>query len=67
MERICLDESALKAVDKYCEYRRIVGDDDGGRLFTEEQYEEYKRTVLPLHGIDCKLIGPETQCFCTHR
>ncbi|XP_018522918.1 LOW QUALITY PROTEIN: protein FAM221A [Lates calcarifer] len=80
MERICLDESALKAVDKYCEYRRIVGDDDGGRLFTEEQYEEYKRTVLPLRmnnrlyvsygvpdGIDCKLIGPETQCFCTHR
>lgn len=59
---------------------RIVGDDDGGRLFTPEQYEEYKRKVLPLRvknrlyvsfgvpgAIDCKLIGPETQCFCTHR
>lgn len=59
---------------------RIVGDDDGGKLFTPEQYEEYKRKVLPRHvqnrlyvsfgvpgGIDCKQIGPETQCFCTHR
>ncbi|XP_071355668.1 protein FAM221A isoform X1 [Trachinotus anak] len=80
METTCLDKSALKAVDEYWEYRRIVGDDDGGRMFTPEQYEEYKRTVLPLRmknrlyvsfgipgGIDCKLIGPETQCFCTHR
>ncbi|XP_039977353.1 protein FAM221A isoform X3 [Xiphias gladius] len=80
METIYLDKSALKAVDEYLEYRRIVGDDDGGRLFTPEQYEEYKRTVLPRRmknrlyvsfgmpeGIDCKLIGPETPCFCTHR
>lgn len=80
MERISLDQSALKAVDEYCEYRRIVGDDDGGILFTPEQYEEYKKKVLPLRmknrlyvsfgvpgGIDCKLIGPETPCFCTHR
>ncbi|XP_038580600.1 protein FAM221A isoform X3 [Micropterus salmoides] len=60
--------------------QRIVGDDDGGKLFTPEQYEAYKRKVLPQRvknrlyvsfgvpgGIDCKLIGPETQCFCTHR
>uniref|UniRef100_A0A8D3ATN0 Protein FAM221A n=1 Tax=Scophthalmus maximus TaxID=52904 RepID=A0A8D3ATN0_SCOMX len=80
MEKLCLDESAVKAVDEYWEYRSIVGDDDGGRLFTPEQYEEYKRTVLPQRmknrlfvsfgvpeGIDCNLIGPETQCFCTHR
>ncbi|CAK6949636.1 protein FAM221A [Scomber scombrus] len=80
METIDLDESALKAVDEYWEYRRIVGDDDGGKLFTPEQYEEYKRKVLPLRlknrlyvsfgvpgGNECKLIGPETQCFCTHR
>jgi len=25
----------------------IVGDDDGGKLFTPEEYEEYKRRVLP--------------------
>ncbi|KAI4818168.1 hypothetical protein KUCAC02_011527 [Chaenocephalus aceratus] len=80
MERISVDESGLQAVEDYCEYRRIVGDDDGGRLFTPEEYEEYKRKVLPQRlnnrlyvsfgvpgGIDCKQIGPETQCFCTHR
>ena len=26
---------------------RIVGDDDGGKLFTPEEYEEYKRKVVP--------------------
>ncbi|XP_041811984.1 protein FAM221A [Chelmon rostratus] len=80
METIYLDKSALKAVDDYWEYRRTVGVDDGGKLFTPEQYEEYKRKVVPQRvknrlyvsfgvpgGIDCKLIGPETQCFCTHR
>ncbi|KAM4539072.1 protein FAM221A [Odontesthes bonariensis] len=80
MDSIHLDQSALKAVDDYWEYRRIVGDDDGGKLFTPEQYDEYKRKVLPQRiknrlyvsfgvpgGIDCKLIGPETQCFCAHR
>ncbi|CAF4338432.1 unnamed protein product, partial [Rotaria sordida] len=30
------------------EYRAIVGDDDGGQLFTPEEYEEYKRRVLPM-------------------
>lgn len=28
----------------------IVGDDDGGKLFTPEEYEEYKRQVLPMVG-----------------
>lgn len=59
---------------------RIVGEDDGGKLFTTEEYEAYKKTVLPMRaqnrlfvswrsptGIDCKLVGPETPCFCTHR
>nr|XP_008534088.1 PREDICTED: protein FAM221A-like [Equus przewalskii] len=65
---------------RYLEYRRIVGEDDGGKLFTPEEYEEYKRKVLPMRsenrlfvswrsptGMDCKLVGPETLCFCTHR
>ncbi|NXN90821.1 F221A protein, partial [Rhinopomastus cyanomelas] len=68
------------ALDEYAEYRRIVGDDDGGKLFTPEEYEEYKKKVLPVRlrnrlyvswrsptGMDCKLVGPETPCFCTHR
>lgn len=59
---------------------RIVGDDDGGKLFTPEEYEEYKKKVLPMRkknrlfvswtapsGMDCKMIGPETMCFCNHR
>ncbi|KAG7457483.1 hypothetical protein MATL_G00227590 [Megalops atlanticus] len=59
---------------------RIVGEDDGGKLFTPEEYEEYKRRILPQRlrnrlyvsfgvpgGIDCKLVGPETPCFCSHR
>lgn len=61
-------------------FSRIVGEDDGGKLFTVEQYEEYKRKMVPQRmknrlyvsfgvpgGIDCKLVGPETQCFCSHR
>jgi len=27
---------------------RIVGDDDGGTMFTPDQYEDYKRRVLPM-------------------
>ena len=72
--------SAGAHVDAYLEYRRIVGDDDGGVPFTEEQYEKYKKDVVQKRmenrlyvswtspsGMDCKLIGPETPCFCGHR
>ncbi|KAJ7991536.1 hypothetical protein DPEC_G00284890 [Dallia pectoralis] len=80
MERIHLDKTLSMAVDDYLEYRRTVGEDDEGRLFSPEEYEDYKKAVLPQRlqnrlyvsfgvpgGIDCKLIGPETPCFCTHR
>ncbi|XP_064614202.1 protein FAM221A-like isoform X1 [Liolophura sinensis] len=72
--------SAAASVDAYLEYKRIVGDDDGGKLFTPEQYEAYKKRVLPMRLenrlyvawvsptlMDCKLMGPETVCFCQHR
>ncbi|XP_067929613.1 protein FAM221A-like [Watersipora subatra] len=72
--------NAGASVDAYLEYKRIVGDDDGGVMFTDEQYEDYKKRVLPERmknrlfvswtsptGMDCKLIGPETPCFCGHR
>lgn len=29
-------------------WARIVGDDDGGKLFTPEEYEAYKKKVLPM-------------------
>lgn len=57
-----------------------MGDDDGGILFTPEQYEAYKKKMFPLRlrnrlyvsygvpgGRDCKVVGPDTPCFCTHR
>lgn len=62
------------------EYTRIVGSDDGGVPFSPEEYEKYKKQVLPMRmqnrifvswtnskGMDCVLIGPETMCFCRHR
>ena len=62
-------------------FSRIVGDEDGGTLFTPAQYEQYKKRVVPQRmnnrlyvsfgvpgeGLECKLVGPETQCFCSHR
>lgn len=58
----------------------IVGDDDGGKLFTPEEYEKYKKKIIPQRfknrlftswtntkGMDCKQVGPETLCFCQHR
>ncbi|KAL5007735.1 hypothetical protein ScPMuIL_016541 [Solemya velum] len=75
-----VDRSNAAAVDDYLEYKRIVGDDDGGELMTPKQYEEYKKTVIPMRmknrlyvswcgptEMDCKLVGPETLCFCKHR
>ncbi|CAH8293266.1 unnamed protein product [Schistosoma turkestanicum] len=70
----------LKSIDEYEEYRRIVGEDDGGKLFTPEQYEAYKKKYIPLrhrnrifvswtnpNGVDCILPGPQSECFCQHR
>ncbi len=66
------------SIIEYPVLQRIVGEDDGGRLFSEEEYKKYKETVVPRRiqnrlyvsfvvpgQIDCKLIGPETPCFCT--
>ncbi|XP_069133580.1 protein FAM221A-like isoform X1 [Argopecten irradians] len=74
------DRTNAESVDQYLEYKRIVGDDDGGKMFTPEEFEDYKKNVLPKRmknrlytswssptGMDCKLIGPETPCFCKHR
>lgn len=79
-EYLSFDSSAASSVDAYYEYRMIVGDDDGGRTFTPKEYEKYKKRVLPMRlknrlyvswqnksGLDCKLVGPETLCFCQHR
>ncbi|CAH8823710.1 unnamed protein product [Trichobilharzia szidati] len=77
---IRITQDQLKAIDEYEEYRRIVGEDDGGILFTPEQYEAYKKKYIPLrrqnrifvswtnpNGVDCILPGPQSECFCQHR
>ncbi|CAF3780682.1 unnamed protein product [Rotaria sp. Silwood1] len=79
-EYISLPSNAAAHVDAYFEYQAIVGDDDGGKLFTPEEYEEYKRRVLPMrlhnrlyvswvnpHGMDCILVGPQHKCLCRHK
>ena len=70
----------MNHIDAYAEYKRIVGDDDNGRLFSEEEYANYCRKIVPLrlknrlyvswqnqNRLDCKLIGPETKCLCQCR
>ena len=43
-EKILLD-----TCDFFCSiFHRIVGDDDAGDLFTPEEYEQYKKRVLPM-------------------
>uniref|UniRef100_K1QJV8 Protein FAM221A n=1 Tax=Magallana gigas TaxID=29159 RepID=K1QJV8_MAGGI len=56
--KLKFDGANAKAVDEYLEYSRIVGEDDGGELFTPEQYEEYKKKVLPM----LKLQPRENHC-----
>lgn len=44
---------------------RIVGEDDGGELFTPEQYEEYKKKVLPMVRTNkqSKQVNKQTNCI----
>ncbi len=32
----------------YTSFHSIVGDDDEGKVFTPQEYEEYKKSVLPM-------------------
>lgn len=79
-DNLNLPKNAASHIDAYFEYNKIVGNDDGGKPFSPEEYESYKREVLPMRlknrlyvsftnptGMDCVLIGPETACFCKHR
>ena len=79
-ERIHMNGDAARHIQAYLEYEQIVGTDDGGKLMSEAEFEEYKARVrekranrLYVHwrnmetGADCKAIGPASQCFCGHR
>ena len=81
MTALHLSASSAQHVAAYLEYRNVVGDDDRGRLFTEREYEEYKRDVASARlthrlyvswratgtGMDCRQVGPSSLCFCQHR
>ena len=74
-----LDGFGQTALDSYLEYRAIVGDDEV--LMSPAEYEAYKAKIIPIRranrlyvtwgpvggNIDCKVVGPETMCFCGHR
>ena len=42
VDRIHMKSQAAKHVDAYIEYNNIVGKADGGKMFTEKEYEAYK-------------------------
>lgn len=79
MQKITIDNQNAKNLQAYIEYRNIVGNDDGGKLMSEKEFEEYKKNVAQKRkdhlyvywvnsdGFECKAIGPESMCFCNHR
>ena len=66
-------------VQAYLDYYAIVGDDDGGKMMTDAEFEAYKKKVagaranhlyvfyVNSRGDECKAIGPSSMCFCKHR
>ena len=69
----------LKDIQAYLNYYAIVGDDDGGKMMSQEEFEAYKKKIAPIRanhlyvyytnnkGEECKAIGPSSLCFCKHR
>lgn len=70
----------MEHVDAYWEYHKVVGDEVGDKLLSPEEYENFKKNVVPERmknrifvswrvegGVDCELIGPESMCHCQHR
>ena len=47
-DRVNLPRNAASHIDAYFEYNKIVGNDDAGVPFSPDEYEKYKREVLPM-------------------
>lgn len=70
--------SGADHVDSYWEYRRLVGESDGGNLLGEAEYAELRKLAAAAarnrlyvtwrngDGLDCYTVGPDTRCFCGH-
>ena len=68
-----------KDIQAYLDYYAIVGDDDGGKMMSDAEFEAYKKKVAEARrnhlyvyyanskGEECKAIGPSSMCFCKHR
>ena len=66
-------------IQAYLDYINIVGNDDNGKLMSEKEFENYKKNIknqkrehyyvywINSTGFECKVIGPESMCFCNHR
>ena len=66
-------------IQAYLDYINIVGNDDNGKLMSEKEFEDYKKNLknkkrdhlyvywINSIGFECKVIGPESMCFCNHR
>jgi hypothetical protein len=78
-QRIVIASDQAKHIQAYIDYKNIVGDDDGGKVMSEKEFEEYKNKVREARknhlyvywrnskDFDCKSVGPESMCFCGHR
>ena len=44
-ERLTFDSQAAQHVQAYIDYVNIVGDNDGGKLMSEKEFEEYKKNL----------------------
>jgi len=71
-----LDANAQRAIDDYVEYDRVVGNADGGKMFSEAEYEAFKASVSDARKpenrlyvnyrcmstrMDCKTVGPSSR------
>jgi hypothetical protein len=79
IEHIQVPSQAARDVQAYIDYYNIVGDDDGGKMMSDAEFEAYKKKVayaranhlyvyyVNAKGNECKAIGPSSMCFCKHR
>ena len=46
VEYLKIPSEQARAVDAYINYYNIVGDDDGGKMMTDAEFEAYKKRRL---------------------
>lgn len=75
----CSAASAADHIDSYWEYRRLVGESDGGTPLGEAEYAALRRLAAKAAkdrlfvtwrnmstGMDCYNVGPDSRCHCGH-